>query len=141
MLFSVMSGEDVPYNRPTSPQSSLSQPIVDSLSTDGGIVRSWCNSGSCCCHPVPVPQVLCSDVPILCSCYTWSATARTISCPSCLHVVLSQVSQYGHCNLLSWPHLQSSCLLAACLRHVHADEQGPWAPFFWCYSESVERPL
>jgi hypothetical protein len=31
--------------------------IADSLSTDGGIVRSWCNSGSCCCHPVPVPQV------------------------------------------------------------------------------------
>uniref|UniRef100_A0A8C8F610 26S proteasome complex subunit SEM1 n=1 Tax=Oncorhynchus tshawytscha TaxID=74940 RepID=A0A8C8F610_ONCTS len=26
------------------------------------------------------------------------------------------VSQYGHCNLLPWPHLQSSCLLAACLR-------------------------
>uniref|UniRef100_A0A4W5PQV2 Pyrin domain-containing protein n=1 Tax=Hucho hucho TaxID=62062 RepID=A0A4W5PQV2_9TELE len=48
---------------------------------------------------------------------------------------------YGHCNLLPWPHLQSSCLLAACLRHVHADEQGPWASFFWCFSESVERPL
>uniref|UniRef100_A0A673WX09 Tetratricopeptide repeat domain 13 n=1 Tax=Salmo trutta TaxID=8032 RepID=A0A673WX09_SALTR len=53
-----MSGEDPPYNRTTSPQSSLSQPIADSLSTDGGIVRSWCNSGSCCCHPVPVPQVV-----------------------------------------------------------------------------------
>jgi hypothetical protein len=53
----VMSVEDLPYNRPTSPQSSLSQPIADSLSTDSGIVRSWCNSGSCCCHPVPVPQV------------------------------------------------------------------------------------
>ena len=51
------------------------------------------------------------------------------------------VSQYGHCNLLPWPHLQSSCFLAACLRHVHADEQGPWASFFWCFSESVERPL
>ncbi|CDQ70177.1 unnamed protein product [Oncorhynchus mykiss] len=51
------------------------------------------------------------------------------------------VSQYGHCNLLPWPHLQSSCLLAACLRHVHADEQGPWASFFWCFSASVERPL
>ena len=35
------------------------------------------------------------------------------------------VSQYGHFNLLPWTHLQSSCLLAACLRHVHADEQGP----------------
>ncbi|KAG2462373.1 UGGG1 glucosyltransferase, partial [Polypterus senegalus] len=33
-----MSGKDLPYNRPTSPQSSLSQPIADSLSTDGGIV-------------------------------------------------------------------------------------------------------
>ena len=65
----------------------LSQPIADSLSTDRGIVRSWCNSGSCCCHPVPVPHVWCSDVPILCRCcYTWSATARMISCPSCLPV-------------------------------------------------------
>uniref|UniRef100_A0A674ER21 Euchromatic histone-lysine N-methyltransferase 1b n=1 Tax=Salmo trutta TaxID=8032 RepID=A0A674ER21_SALTR len=53
-LLSVMSGEDLPYNRPTSPQSSLSQPIADSLSTDGGIVPSWCNLGNCCCHPVPV---------------------------------------------------------------------------------------
>ena len=51
------------------------------------------------------------------------------------------VSQYGHCNLLPWPDLQSSCLLAACLRHVHADEQGPWASFFWRFSESVERTL
>ncbi|KAG2457046.1 POMP protein, partial [Polypterus senegalus] len=51
-----MSGKDLPYNRPTSPQSSLSQPIVDSLSTDGGIVCSWCDSGSCCGHPVPVTQ-------------------------------------------------------------------------------------
>jgi hypothetical protein len=55
-LSPVMSGEDLPYNRPTSYQSSLCQPIVGSLSTDGGIVLSWCNSGSCC-HPVPVPQV------------------------------------------------------------------------------------
>ena len=31
--------------------------------------------------------------------------------------------------------------LAACLRHVHADEQGPWASFFCYFSESVERPL
>ncbi|KAG2467259.1 PSME4 protein, partial [Polypterus senegalus] len=51
-----MSGKDLPYNRPTSPQSSLSQPIADSLSTDGGIVCSWCDSGSCCGHPVPVMQ-------------------------------------------------------------------------------------
>ncbi|CDQ89718.1 unnamed protein product [Oncorhynchus mykiss] len=51
------------------------------------------------------------------------------------------ISQYGHCYLLPWPHLQSSCLLAACLRHIHADEQRPWASFFWCFSESVERPL
>ena len=36
-----MAGEDLPYNRPTSPQFSLSQPIVDSLSTDGGIVMVW----------------------------------------------------------------------------------------------------
>jgi hypothetical protein len=40
------------------------------------------------------------------------------------------VSQYGHCNLLPWRHLQSSCLLAACLWYVHADNQGPWASFF-----------
>ena len=84
-----MSGEVLSYNRPTSPQSSLSQPIVDSLGTDGGIVHSWCNSGSCWCHPVPVPQVWCSDVPIMCRCcYTWSATARMIRCLSCLNVVL-----------------------------------------------------
>ena len=51
------------------------------------------------------------------------------------------VSQYGHYNSLPWPHLQFSFLLAACLRHVHADEQGPWASFIWCFSESVERPL
>ena len=31
------------------------------------------------------------------------------------------ISQYRHCNLLLWPHLQSSCLLAAFLRHVHTD--------------------
>ena len=51
------------------------------------------------------------------------------------------VSMYGRCNLLPWPHLQSSCLLAAYLRHVHADEQGPWASLFECFSESVEWPL
>ncbi|CDQ74756.1 unnamed protein product [Oncorhynchus mykiss] len=45
----------------------------------------------------------------------------------------SGISQYGH--------LRSSCLFAACIRHVHADDQGPWASFFWCCSESVERPL
>ncbi|XP_071000386.1 CD209 antigen-like isoform X1 [Oncorhynchus clarkii lewisi] len=31
------------------------------------------------------------------------------------------VSQYGHGNLLPWPHLQSSCLLAACLRYSLTD--------------------
>uniref|UniRef100_A0A8C7IXM0 THO complex 1 n=1 Tax=Oncorhynchus kisutch TaxID=8019 RepID=A0A8C7IXM0_ONCKI len=31
-----MSAEDLPFNRPASPQSSTSQPIADSLSTDGG---------------------------------------------------------------------------------------------------------
>ena len=45
------------HNRSISAQIDRSQPIADSLSTDGGIVLSWCNSGSCCCHPVPVPQV------------------------------------------------------------------------------------
>ena len=35
------------------------------------------------------------------------------------------VSQYRHGNLLHWPHLQSSCLLAACLRHIHADVRDP----------------
>ena len=79
--------QDLPYNRSTSPQSSLSQPIEDILSTDGGIVRSWCNLGSCCSHAVPVPHVWCLDEPILCRCYT--CTARTVSCPSCLPVALS----------------------------------------------------
>ena len=51
------------------------------------------------------------------------------------------ISQYRPCNLLPWSHLLSSCLVAAWLRHVDADEQGPWASFFWCFSESVERPL
>jgi hypothetical protein len=45
------------------------------------------------------------------------------------------------CNLLPLPHLQSSCHFAACLRDVHADEQGPWTSFFLGFSESVERPL
>ena len=53
-LLLVMSGED----RTTSPQSSLSQPIVDSLTTDEGIVRSWCISGSCYCHSVPIIWVI-----------------------------------------------------------------------------------
>ena len=69
--------------------SPASQHVADSLSIDERIVRSWCNSGSCC-HPVPVPQVWCSDVPTLCRCCcTWSATARMISCPSCLPVAAS----------------------------------------------------
>ena len=54
---------------------------------------------------------------------------------------VSGIAQYGHCNLLPWPHLQSSCLLAACLRHIHADEQEPWASFICCFSESVEKGL
>ena len=65
----------------------------------------------------------------------WSAV-RPVSLYRCLRHLTVR-----HCNLLPWPHLQSSCLLAACLRHVHADEQGSWASFFWCFSESVERPL
>ncbi|XP_038866198.1 tudor domain-containing protein 1 [Salvelinus namaycush] len=36
-MLPVMSVEDLPYNRPTSPQSSFSQPNADSLRTDGGI--------------------------------------------------------------------------------------------------------
>ena len=50
-----------------------------------------------------------------------------------LHVVCHW--EYDQLSILSlcravWPHLQSSCLLAACLRHVHADEQGPRHLFF-----------
>jgi hypothetical protein len=122
-----MSDENLLYNRPTSPQSSLSQAIEDILSTDGGIVRSWCNSGSCC-HPVPVPQVLCLDVQVLLHVVCHYEDDR-MSVRSRRSTVLG-ISQYGHCNLLPWPHLQSSCLLAACLRHVHAEGQGLWASFF-----------
>ena len=107
---------DLPYNRPTSPQSSLSQPIADSLSTGGGIVRSWCNLSSCCCHPVPVPQVLfgCTDpVQVLLHVVCHCEDDQLSILPPCSAVL--GVSQYGHCNLLPWPHLQSSCLLAACL--------------------------
>ena len=68
----VVAGEDLSYNRLTSPQSSLSQPVEDSLSTDGGIVRSWCNSGSCCCHLLPGPigvMFECTDpVQVVCHC-------------------------------------------------------------------------
>lgn len=49
------------------------------------------------------------------------------------------VLHYGHCRLLLWPHLQSSCLTTAGLWHVHACDQGPWASFLWCFSQSVER--
>ena len=129
-----MSGEDLPYNRPTSPHSRLSQPLADSLSTNGGIVCSWCNSGRCC-HPVLVLQVRCTDpvqvlLHVVCHCED-----DQLSVLSPCSAVLG-VSQYGHCNLFPWPYLQSSCVLIACLRHVHADEQGPWASFFWCFSES-----
>ena len=138
----MMSGEDLPYNRPTSLQSSLSQPIADSLRTDGGIVRSFqlgqlllpsctCPEGVMfgCTDPV---QVL---LHVVCHCED-----DQLSVLSPFSAVLG-VSQYRHCNLLPWPHLQSSCLHVACLRHAHTDEQGPWASFFWCFSESVERPL
>ena len=47
------------------------------------------------------------------------------------------VSQYGHCNLLRWPHLQSSCLLAACLRHIHVDEQGIFLLVFFRVSRKA----
>ena len=133
------SGEELSYTRPTSPQSSLSQPIVDSLSTDGGILCSWCNSGSCCCHPVPVMFGCTNPVQVLLHmvCHCEDDQLSILSpCSSVLGV-----SQYRLCNLFPWPHLQSSCLLAACLRHDHTDEQRPWASLFWCFSESVERPL
>jgi hypothetical protein len=137
----MMYGEDLPYNRPTSHQSSLSQPIADSLSTDGGTVHSLCNSGSCCCHPVPVGVMFgCTNPVQVLLRMVWHCEDDQLSVLSPCSAVLG-VSQYGHCNLLAWPHLQSSCLLAACLRHVHIDEQGPWASFFGCFSESVERPL
>ena len=139
----MMSGEDLPYHRPTSPQSSHSQPIANSLSTDGGIVRSWrvlrqLLLPSCIC-PASVMFGCTDPVQVLlhmvCHCED-----DQLSVLSPCSAVLDG-SQYGHCNLLPWPHLLSSCFLAACLRHVHADEQGPWASFFWCFSESVERPL
>ncbi|CDQ67896.1 unnamed protein product [Oncorhynchus mykiss] len=34
----------------------IEEPPTNNLSTDGGIVHSCCNSGSCCCHPVPISQ-------------------------------------------------------------------------------------
>ena len=82
-----------------------------------------------CTDPV---QVL---LHVVCQCEDYQ-----LSVLSPLNAVLG-VSQYRQCNLLPWPHLHSSCLLAAFIRHVHTDEQGPWASFIWCFSESVERPL
>jgi hypothetical protein len=82
----------------------------------------------------PVP-ILCRGCYVVCHCEDDQLSILS-PCSSVLGI-----SQYGHCNLLPWPHLQSSCLRAAYLRHVHTDEQGPWASFFWCFSESVERPL
>ena len=121
MLLPVMSGEDLPYNRPTSSQFSLSQPIANSLSTDGGIVHSWCNSGSCCCHPVPVLQVFgCADpvqvlLHVVCHCED-----DQLSVLSAYSAVLG-ISQYRHGNLLPLPHLQSSCLLAAFITQMSRD--------------------
>ena len=76
-LLPVMSGEDLPYHRPTSRQSSLSQPIADCLSTDGGIV-----------------QVL---LHVVCQCEDDQLSVLT-PCSAVLGV-----SQYRHCNLFS-PH-------------------------------------
>ena len=102
-----MSGEDLPYDRPTSPQSSISQPIADSQSTDGGIVHSWCNSGSCCWH---LYLSLRCDVQMYRSCA--GVVTRGLHCEDDQLSVLSPcsadlgISQYGLCNLLPWPHLQ-----------------------------------
>jgi hypothetical protein len=141
-VVAVMSGEDLPYNRTTSSQSSLSQSIADILNTDGGIVHSWCNSAvvvaSCTC-PAGVMFECTDSVRVLLHVACHSEDDRMSVLSPCSAVL--GVSQYGHCNLLPWPHLQSSCLLEACSRHVQADEQGPWASFFWCFSESVERTL
>uniref|UniRef100_A0A674BWV3 WD repeat domain 43 n=1 Tax=Salmo trutta TaxID=8032 RepID=A0A674BWV3_SALTR len=52
-----------------------------------------------------------------------------------LYLLMTQVCRGTSC-FYSTVNSSSSCLLAACLRHVHADEQGPWASFFWCFSES-----
>lgn len=46
------------------------------------------------------------------------------------------VSQYRHCYLLPWPHVQSSCLVAACLRHVLADSFGVWSQLRGVFSVS-----
>ena len=137
-----MSGEDLPYNRPTSPQSSLSQPITDSLSTDGGIVRSWCNSAV-------VGAILYLSRRCDVGMYrSWAgvvtrglslrgrSAVRPVSLSRCLRRLTVRILEF-----IALAHLQSSCLLAACLRHVHADEQGPWASFIWCFSELVERLL
>ncbi len=40
---------------------------------------------------------------------------------------------YGHCSLLLWPHLLSSCLPAAALWHVQASEKKRWASFFMVF--------
>ena len=134
-----MSGEDLSYNRPTCPQSRLSQPIADSLSADGGIVRSWCNSGSCCCRPVPVMFGCTDPVQVLLHVVCHCEDDQLFVLSTCSAVL--GISQYRHCNLLPWPPLQSSCLLAACLRHAQADEQGPWASFLWHFSVSRKASL
>ena len=140
-LLPVMSGEDLPYNMPTSPQSSLSQTIADSLSTDGGILRSWCNSGSCCCcHPVTCP----ADVMFRCTDAVQVLLHVVSHCEDDQQSVLSPCSivlGVSSTDIAIYCAATSACLLAACLRHVHTHVQGPWASFFWCFSESVERPL
>ncbi len=40
---------------------------------------------------------------------------------------------YGHCSLLLWPHLLSSCLPAAALWHVQASEKKRRASFFMVF--------
>ena len=89
-----------------------------SLNKGGGQIQS---NNQCLVWP---PAALSTAVHLL----LIDCTRFASSCSAVLGV-----SQFRHCNLLPWPHLQSSCLLAACLRHVHTDEQGPWASFFWCF--------
>ena len=44
-LLPVMSGEDLPFNRPTSPQSSLSQPTAEYTTVFLYLVKSRCDLG------------------------------------------------------------------------------------------------
>ena len=71
-----------------------------------------------CTDPVQVLQVVChcedDQLSVLSPCSA-----------------LLGVSQYGHCNLLPWPHLQSSWILAECLRHIHARTMGIFLLMFF----------